>query len=1079
MKRLLPIVLMFCAVSLFAQEAKYKERTVIVKVKSAFRSFCSPKAIEYPGMSQLLDGIKAQSLAKMHPEEEEMGKAYSRKGIPFVDLSLVYELHYNESLPVGKVISSLLAMGIFEYAEPSYIFETLGVPNDPSVASQWHLAKIKAYQAWDITQGDTNIVVGMVDTGIELTHGDLAANIKYNYNDPIDGADNDNDGYIDNFMGWDLAGNDNNPSHEVGGVTPQHGTWSSSSVAEIVNNGIQGAGVGYKTKILVVKAADATGSISFGYQGIKYAADHGCDIINVSWGTPNSWSQYGQEVINYATINKDALVVAAAGNSNDAGIFYPASFDYVLSVGGSDTLDHKWIFSGSNGSNYNEFIDLLAPSMAIYGCQNNNGFVKIGGGTSFGAPMVAAAGALLKAIHPEYSALKIGELLKNTTDAIDTIAFNNTYVGKLGSGRLNVLRALTINNVPGFIASNLSFTDNADNIFVTGDTIRVKGAVTNYLVASSAAVATVTCSSPYVTVLNGTFNIGALASAGSAGFSASPFTMKVEAAVPSNTEIIVVMTFTDGSFVEKQAFKILLNPDYVNMDVNNLVLSLGSTAKLGYMAANKTNGSGLTYKGGDSYIYEMGFMVSNTSSYVSYSSDGEFTPIGTMSVLKPGLESDKDINGLVNDNAAGSNKLGIEVQHKTLGWNDTGLKDFIIQEYKLKNVSGIAMSNVYAGLYVDWDLLNAATDVVLYDTASKIAYGYEYNTTSTFAGTKALTNKNKISHYAFDGNGQFGSINAWDGFSDAEMKTALTNGNSRVLAGVSDIADLLGQGPFNLANGDSVVIAFALIVGDSLQDLIDKGKVADSIYTSIRSITATKSPTAVKCKGQCNGQAALAPIFGVPPFTYSWDDDGSQTTATASALCSGTYVCTVKDAVNNSAQFSVTIAEADSLLALSLIDTNAASGSCNGTASVLALGGKKPFSYLWNDGNHQTTYQANTLCKGSYSILVTDAYGCTDSLSVVVKDPTGIDVLNVSEFSLYPNPSGTEVMVQIKADFNGNAVFTLFDIAGRKILSQAGLPSYSGGVAARLDVSGLESGVYLLRVSSDGVYRDMKLSVSR
>jgi hypothetical protein len=235
----------------------------------------------------------------------------------------------------------------------------------------------------------------------------------------------------------------------------------------------------------------------------------------------------------------------------------------------------------------------------------------------------------------------------------------------------------------------------------------------------------------------------------------------------------------------------------------------------------------------------------------------------------------------------------------------------------------------------------------------------------------------------------------------------------------------------------------------------------------------------VKCKGQCNGQAALAPVFGVPPFSYSWDDDGSQTTATASALCSGTYVCTVKDAVNNSAQFSITIAEADSLLALSLIDTNAASGSCNGTASVLALGGKKPFSYLWSDGNHQTTYQASALCKGSYSILVTDAYGCKDSLSVVVKDPTGIDVLNVSEFSLYPNPSESEVMVQIKGDFNGNAVFTLFDIAGRKILSQAGLPSYDGGVAARLDVSGLESGVYLLRVSSDGVFRDIKLSVSR
>ncbi|MFM7021700.1 MAG: S8 family serine peptidase [Flavobacteriales bacterium] len=1075
MKRICTLLFIFASIVAFSQEAQYLERTLIVKVKQDFRSYCSKTGVQYPGLSQFLDKIKTQEFVKIYPQHVEMHKNYTRNGVAFTDLSLIYRLKYNENVPLEKVIAGLLNIGIFEYAEPSYIFTPLGVPNDPGISNQWHLGKIKAYEAWDITQGDTNVVVGIVDSGIEYTHPDLAQNIKLNYADPVDGLDNDGDGYKDNFRGWDLYGNDNDVAHEATGTRREHGTWVSSEVAEVVNNGNQGAGIGYKTKILPVKASDVNGSIVAGYEGIVYAADHGCSIINASWGSVKSWSQYGQDVIKYAVINKNALVTAAAGNNNDQGLFYPASFDYVISVGGVDTVDKKWDFGVGNGSNYNEFVDILCPSMRIYGTHIGSNFTNLGAATSFAAPMVAAAGALLKSVHPEYSAIQIGEALKNTADRIDTIPFNTTFAGKIGSGRLNVYRAVTVTGIPAFMSTSYQITDNDDNIYHVGDTICLKGTITNFLAASSNAQVTASSASPYLSFINSSMNLGVVANMGEVNFNSNPFTFKVMPGVPNNTEVIVTLIFTDGTYKEIQAFRILLNPSYHNMDINKITMSVGADGRLGFMAANKTTGSGFAYNGGGNYIYEMGFMVSDASANVMFTNDGDFTALNALSVKQPGLESDKDFNGLVNDNGAGGNKIGIEVKHKTLGWNDPGLVDFVIEEYRIKNTSGATLNSVRVGLYVDWDMVNYTTDAATYDTASKIAYAFEYNSNSAYAGTKALTHKYMVNNYSVDCDGFGGSVNLYDVdvFSDAEKKTAMST--SRSMAGVGDIAILLSQGPFTIAAGDSITVAFALIGGSSLNDLITYGNKADSIYTSIRSITASKVTADVKCKGSCDGTASLSTIYGVPPFTYQWNDGANQTSANASGLCAGNYICTVKDAVNNSTQISVDIFEASALLQLTVVDTTAEDGSCNGDAAVLATGGQAPFSYLWDDGSAQTTAMATALCNGTYQAIVTDLFGCKDTVSITIDDVTGIESIGKPDLKVFPNPAVGAV--QVKGDFKGAVQMDLYDISGRIIRSQSS--SGNGAASFGFDLSAVPAGVYLLRISNDGTYHDTRITVTR
>ena len=210
--------------------------------------------------------------------------------------------------------------GLVEYAEPRYIPELLYEPNDPSTGSQYYLGKIQAYDAWDIAQGDTNTVIAIVDTGMDMDHGDLIYNIAYNTDDPLDGTDNDNDGFVDNFRGWDMGDNDNFPQNEMN----EHGTLCAGLASADTDNGIGIAGPGFKCRLLPVKIQDSDSLLTRSYEGIVYAAEQGAQIISCSWGDTH-YARFEQDMVSYAAINKDALVVAACGNDNNIRNFYPAS----------------------------------------------------------------------------------------------------------------------------------------------------------------------------------------------------------------------------------------------------------------------------------------------------------------------------------------------------------------------------------------------------------------------------------------------------------------------------------------------------------------------------------------------------------------------------------------------------------------------------------------------------------------------------------------------------------------------------------------------------------------------------------
>ncbi|MEO1449956.1 MAG: hypothetical protein AAFV07_10545, partial [Bacteroidota bacterium] len=207
-------------------------KTIVFKVDPAHRATVSTHAIGVPEIEARLQLFKGTAVSAVFPLHTDPGGAVDVAGRPLIDLSLIYSFTYAADLSEEEVAKSLAELDAIAYAEPWYTHQLYYQPNDPrsdttgGISGMWHLNQIKAREAWDIERNDTSVVIGVVDSGTEGNHPDLQDNVAFNHDDPIDGLDNDQDGFVDNYKGWDFGGNtigavgDNDPS--VGNV---HGLW--------------------------------------------------------------------------------------------------------------------------------------------------------------------------------------------------------------------------------------------------------------------------------------------------------------------------------------------------------------------------------------------------------------------------------------------------------------------------------------------------------------------------------------------------------------------------------------------------------------------------------------------------------------------------------------------------------------------------------------------------------------------------------------------------------------------------------------------------------------------------------------
>lgn len=365
-------------------------------------------------------------------------------------------------MTVAEAVENYQKSSDVEAAQPNFYYRLAATPNDPQYvdAGMYGLAKISAPGAWDLTTGSASVVVADIDSGMRYTHEDLAANAWTNPGEINgNGVDDDGNGFVDDYYGYDFRYNDSDPFDENG-----HGTHTAGTIGAVGNNGVGVTGVNWNVKLMAIKIYSAGGldttsaMLVNAYNYVRLMKQRGVNIRV----TNNSYGDC-PEACGYDQATKDALDalgeagvlnVFAAGNNGrnlDTGApHYPASYTSpsILSVAASTPTDARSSFSNFGATS----VDLAAPGSSVYSTTfESNSSYGAKSGTSMAAPHVSGAAALLAAYHPNLSVPSLKATLMNSVDAL--AAWNG--VVKTG-GRLNVLRAL---QNPTACSFNLSQTD--------------------------------------------------------------------------------------------------------------------------------------------------------------------------------------------------------------------------------------------------------------------------------------------------------------------------------------------------------------------------------------------------------------------------------------------------------------------------------------------------------------------------------------------------------------------------------------------------------------------------------------------
>ncbi|MGA2501278.1 MAG: S8 family serine peptidase, partial [Tepidisphaeraceae bacterium] len=349
-----------------------------------------------------------------------------------------------------QILSTVSKLPGFEYVEPDFRLYATQLPNDPYFPQLYGMnntgqtgglngADIDMPEAWDTATGDGSVVVGVIDTGVDYTHPDLAANMWRNPGEiPGDGIDNDGDGYIDDVYGWDFINNDNDPMDDV-----DHGTHVAGTIGAVGNNGVGVTGVNWNVKIMALKFLGPDGgSTDDAIRAISYATMMRNRGVNIRL-TNNSWagSSYSQALYDAIQASGDAgmLFVAAAGNSNqdtDKSPSYPSAFDLpnIISVAATDAQDQRASFSNYGTTT----VDLGAPGVNILSTVPNDGYATFSG-TSMATPHVSGVAALAWSVAPTASYEYIRDAILGGSDRIASM-FGDTATG----GRLNAKNTLDL-----------------------------------------------------------------------------------------------------------------------------------------------------------------------------------------------------------------------------------------------------------------------------------------------------------------------------------------------------------------------------------------------------------------------------------------------------------------------------------------------------------------------------------------------------------------------------------------------------------------------------------------------------------
>lgn len=1039
-----------------------KNQTIIIKLKEGI----SPEVLQSAFQTPMLGKASSHKQANLRSHQDPQ-RPIHKKHLDDIQSSFglerIYTIEVGADANIDAFVQELESKSFIEYAEPSPRMELLYVPNDPladpSENVQDNLKVVKAYDAWEIEQGDSTMVIGVLDTGINMNHEDLKGNIYLNAADPINGFDDDGDGYIDNYMGWDFAYNDNDPNDTNG-----HGTQVAGIAAARTNNGMGIAGIGFNTKFMPIKVFDEHNTFQDGYTAILYAAQKGCKVINLSWGNAGEYSQYAEDIIKTVVLDMDVVVVAAAGNSNKNEEYFPASYEYVLSVANTTKADIK-----AEGSTFSPYIDLSAPGFNIVTTSGNAYGPSYG--TSMAAPAVAGAAALIRARYPQLNALQVMERLRATADDIYHVGNNQQYKELLGKGRLNILRALTDTDAAAIRFREMRYNNDLGLYAFAGDTVTITGQFISYLEAVESLEVILSTSSPYVVLVDSVFHTNNLSTLEA---KLATFRVYLKPNLPIGEKLRFRLGYSGSNYEDYQYFDIETNPGYLTIDNGRLAMTISDNGNLCYHVDPHLKGNGIVYTEDNapvSLLKYASLIISENdikvldNMYNSYSTPKREKDFQVVRRIR----MEEDDASYVKASSVFTDKStpldeGLSISQSLSGYRSSEINQCLFLDYEIINNSQSAIDTLRVGLYTDWDIVETQFNRANYDFNYRLAYAY-HPESQTYAGVALLSNQETVyqSVSLYDSNNDFIFGNT---ISEEEKFSLLLRNDARLETGPANIATVLTAMLYDLKQNGKTTISYVLTAGKSLEALqenIAKALLIRQEFTELPSAFFCPEEDVVVNPGLGNvyfyADSLLTDLLGYGESLNMLDAASDFTL----------YIKKEKGWFNE--KYRIDVHAAQNVVAYFEVDEKERI-LVNGIVQVAPLNKSTCESYWeWSINDSIVSQEANPMLRfdspGSYVIKlkVSNDAGMSDSfsLSLYIDKVTGIPENSDSAVEVFPNPASA--LLHMSLPLGKLTTILLTDQAGKVLIQKETLISSK---PYAIHVQDIRPGLYLLQIRTNG-----------
>ncbi|MFZ9760349.1 MAG: S8 family peptidase [Candidatus Kapaibacteriota bacterium] len=813
--------------------------SILMKFRAGSSEFQNWKKNDRMGDIPALQTVIGKHDSKPYVREELITMLLKKKSETLLSSSHGLEriaiLEFQTDIPIEKAVRALSSLPFIEYAEVMPKHRFTQIPNDPLYGYQYHQKMIGIDSAWVYYEAQAqadSVLIGIIDTGVDPLHEDLSEVMYVNPGESgldsignsksANGIDDDKNGFIDDWQGWDFASSIDPIKGDNRAVPGHlHGTHVAGIACAMTNNGKGIAGIARNHRILPVKVGyddSASVNVSGSYEGILYAALMGADVINCSWGSPTS-SMAEQEIINEA-LQYGSIIVGGAGNDRSDMAFYPASYRGVISVAALEPDTVKASYSNVHGT-----VDISAPGSFIYSTVLGNSY-GYSSGTSMAAPIVSGIAALVKSLNPHYSNEQVSGIVK--ASALDISSYNPFDAKGLGAGLIQAHSALNMKNPLYVEITQTQFSEViSDGMFTPGERIELSIVLHNLLEeVDSCKVIIHSEDAQYpVSILKDTLSLGSLKAS-----TIYAIAEKIPCILPQNSpfnhRIALRLDIESLSKNIGRGFaELIINPTYRSMTSNDMHTSVSSQGHIGYNDyPTNLQGIGLSIPPHEqSVLFESGFIVGTSAEKLSngvrdISGDQQelsFYIRSSVDVVSPGPKADAESYAEFSDSARVID-AGVSVKHHVYQFDEVGIDSTIFITFDIRNERTFRMDSLHAGMFFDWDIgPNGQNNICAFEQDEGYAHCFStVDSTLPHIGVTLLHDM-PVQFHAIDNDGRGNGFSIYDGFSRNEKWFAISGGISREMSRSTDASMVMGGGPFTLDPGARKQVALAIVAGTS------------------------------------------------------------------------------------------------------------------------------------------------------------------------------------------------------------------------------------------------------------------------